>query len=104
MTTEQARKEIVEETLSDRDELRRALIDAINVGIFETNPKGDLFLDQNICLIELKPVIFKVLNLMNEDTIPVAHIKRILTRVVALIGYVEDIAISYANSVNISEE
>ena len=103
MSTEQARKEIVDDVLTNRDELRRALVDAINVGIFEVNHKGNLFLDQNICLIELKPVIFKVLNLMNEDTIPVAHIKRILTRVVALIGYVEDIAISYANSVNIEE-
>ena len=84
MSTEQARKEIVEETLSDRDELRRALIEGLDKDV------GDGFLDALILVIKRK-------NIIPGEYRPIFEAMRLL------ILSAEDIAISYANSVNIEE-
>ena len=86
MTTEQARKEIVEETLSNRDELRRALIEGLE------NDIGDGFLQALILLVE------------NFQHLKNTNLSGLFDYVKCLLLATEDIAVSYANSVNIEEE
>ena len=81
MNTEQARKEIVEDVLNNRDELRRALIEGLEKDV------GDGFLDALIVQIKRK-------NWSDEKLATIAYMT-----IIAL----EDIAQSYANSVNIEE-
>ena len=90
MTTEQARKEIVEETLTNRDELRRALIEGLE------NDVGDGFLDCIIAQIRLKKYF-------GADFIT-AGCTSYGIAISDLIVSTEKLAISYANSVNIEEE
>lgn len=87
MTTEQARKEIVEETLSNRDELRRALMGELDEDV------GDGFLDALIMITDVKEQFVY----MKNDGFKAGFIGD------SLITALEDIAISYANSVNIEE-
>ena len=91
MSTEQARKEIVEETLSDRDEMRRALIEGLEKDI------GDGLLDALIAVIKKK----------DEDYVSLPRSGMIISplceRAKLVITALEDVAISYANSVNIEE-
>ena len=81
MTIEQARKEIVDDVLNNRDELRRALIEGLEKDV------GDGFLNALILLIRRKNEVW-----------PVRQVASSL-----VIESLEDIAISYANSVNIEE-
>ena len=81
MTTKQSRKEIAEEALTNRDELRRALIGELDKDV------GDGFLDALILLCGRK-----------YETWPVLK-----AAAYTIIDGLEDIAISYANSVNIQE-
>ena len=88
MTTEQARKEIIEETLSDRDELRRALIEGLEKDV------GDGFLDAVIEIVKEK----KYWDRMDDK--PMSPFGK---WGICMALAIEDIAISYANSVNIEE-
>ena len=88
MSTEQARKEIVDDVLTNRDELRRALIEGLEKDV------GDGFLDALIMVISRKIPIERDTEL---DSI------RLADSAMCLIDSLEDIAISYANSVNIEE-
>ena len=81
MSTEQARKEIVEETLSNRDELRRALIEGLEKDV------GDGFLNALILLIRRKNEVWSVRQVASS----------------LVVQSLEDMAIEYANSVNIEE-
>ena len=89
MTTEQARKEIVEDVLNNRDELRRALIEGLEKDV------GDGFLDALLMIIRCKTDI---------DVLKERSQLGTAARFKSLILSLEDIAISYANSVNISED
>ena len=91
MTTEQARKEIIKDTLTNREQLRRAIIGEIDGSLFSDAAIGDAFLDALIMLVAQKKAIELhqlVAKLAQADCIIIA---------------LEDIAQSYANSVNIEE-
>ena len=82
--SEQARKEIVDDVLNNRDELRRALIEGLEKDV------GDGFLGALILVIERK-------NASQTRTYLYDAAKILITAT-------EDIAIEYADSVNIDED
>ena len=88
MSTEQARKEIIEETLSNRDELRRALIGELDKDV------GDGFLDAVIEIIKEKGEWDRI-NDKPTSEFGIWGMNLALAT--------EDIVTSYANSVNIKE-
>ena len=95
MTIEQARKEIIKDTLTNREQLRRAIIGEIDGSLFSDAAIGDAFLDALIMINERK--------LDDAMTADIFLLQRLALAAQAAIISLEDIAQSYANSVNIEE-
>ena len=89
MSTEQARKEIVDDVLTNRDELRRALMGGLD------DEEGIAFLDAIIAQVKLKQYLAAAFMQAGCSAYGEA--------ISDLIVSTEKLAISYANSVNIEE-